>query len=122
MGFECYYRASVRLITTSPAGAAENLALDEFLLAQGEETLRFWECVRPVVVVGRGGRIEEQVRVAECKADGVDTLRRCSGGGAVVLGPGCLNYSFVFSLVARPLWRHVGRSVCEILGRTGQAL
>src|SRR4051812_4138769 len=98
MGFECYYRASVRLITTSPDGAPENLALDEFLLSQGEETLRFWECPRPVVVVGRGGRIAEQVRVKECEEDGVEVLRRCSGGGAVVLGPGCLNFSFVFSL------------------------
>jgi lipoate-protein ligase A len=112
----------MRLMTVSPEGAAANLALDEVLLAQKEETLRFWECARPVVVVGRGGRIEEQVRVEACEADGVEVLRRCSGGGAVVLGPGCLNYSLVFSLEARPEWQNVGRSMCEILGRMADAL
>ena len=102
--------------------AAANLALDEFLLYQNEEVLRFWECARPVVVAGRSGLIEEQVRVEACAADGVDVLRRCSGGGAVVLGPGCLNYSLVFSFERRPRWRDVRRSIREILGRMSRAL
>jgi lipoate-protein ligase A len=113
---------SVRLITISPENAAENLALDESLLGRKEEALRFWECAEPVVVMGRAGRIEEQVRAEACRADGVEVLRRGSGGGAVVLGPGCLNYSFVFSLDARPQWRNVGRSVREILSRIAEAL
>jgi lipoate-protein ligase A len=102
--------------------AAANLALDELLLNRQEEGLRFWECSQPVVVVGRSGRIEEQVRVDECEADGVDVLRRSSGGGAVVLGPGCLNYSLVFSLERRPRWHNVRQSVREILSRMSNAL
>src|SRR5215813_9500173 len=109
MGVRMLLSLSVRLITTSPDSAAENLALDEILLAQREETLRFWECSRPVVVLGRSGRARGQIRMEACEADGVDVLRRCSGGGAVVLGPGCLNYSFVFSLEERPLWHNVRR-------------
>ena len=112
----------MRLLTTSPGSAAENLLLDEFLLDQKEEALRFWECSRPVVVLGRGGRLEEQVRVDACAAEGVEVLRRGSGGGAVVLGPGCLNYSLIFSLEAHPAWRDVRRSVREILGRMAGAL
>src|SRR5438552_8967050 len=122
MGIECYYLSSVRLLTVSPESAAENLALDEFLLEQEEETLRFWECTRPVVVLGRSGRIEEQVRVEACEADGVEVLRRCSGGGAVVLGPGCLNFSLVFSLEQRPEWRDLRRSFHDILSRMANTL
>jgi lipoate-protein ligase A len=102
--------------------ARANLALDELLLDQQKECLRFWKCSRPVVVVGRGGRIEEQVRVEACEADGVDILRRSSGGGAVVLGPGCLNYGLVFSLERRPRWRNIRQSFCEILSRMSDAL
>src|SRR5438093_1002596 len=101
---------SVRLLTASPGSAAENLLFDEFLLSQREEALRFWECSRPVVVLGHGGRLKEQVRIDACAADGVEVLRRGSGGGAVVLGPGCLNYSLIFSLEAHPAWRDVRRS------------
>src|SRR5437899_2430358 len=97
------------IVDVSTNGAAANLALDEFLLGQNQEVLRFWECARPVVVAGRSGVIEEQVRLAACAADGVDVQRRCSGGGAVVLGPGCLNYSLVCSLERRPRWRDVRR-------------
>jgi lipoate-protein ligase A len=102
--------------------ATANLALDELSLDQQKEGLRFWECSQPVVVIGRGGRIEEQVRVEACEAHGVDVLRRSSGGGAVVLGPGCLNYSLVLSLERRPRWRNVRHSFCEILSRMSDAL
>jgi lipoate-protein ligase A len=112
----------VRSPNIAPNNAAANLALDELLLDQRKEALRFWECSQPVVVVGRSGRVEEQVRVEACEADGVEVLRRSSGGGAVVLGPGCLNYSLVFSLERRPRWRNVRRSVCEILSRMTDTL
>ncbi len=102
--------------------AAANLALDELLLDQRKEALRFWECSQPVVVVGRSGRVEQQVRVEACEADGVEVLRRSSGGGAVVLAPGCLNYSLVFSLEHRPRWRNVRQSFCGILSRIADAL
>lgn len=112
----------MKLLPSAPQSVEENLALDEILLQQGEEVLRFWESDRPVVVVGRSGRIEDQVRVEACAADGVNILRRSSGGGAVVLAPGCLNYSLVFSFDLRPTWREVRRSFCEILKKIAIAL
>ena len=76
---------------------AENLACDEALLdgceEHGEETLRFWESPVPFVVVGYGNRVASEVNVEECQRRGVLILRRCSGGGTVVQGPGCLNYN-----------------------------
>lgn len=80
--------------------AEENLALDEALLqaAEGDgqaEYLRLWESPRNVVVLGKNCRVDEDVWVDRCRADDVPVIRRCSGGGTVLLGPGCLNYSAV---------------------------
>ncbi len=84
-------------MTTTLPTPAENLACDEALLdvceERGEETLRFWESPVPFVVVGYGNRIASEVNVEECQRRGVPILRRCSGGGTVVQGSGCLNYN-----------------------------
>jgi lipoate-protein ligase A len=81
---------------------AENLACDEALLdlceRDGVEVLRFWESHEPFVVVGYGNRVESEVNVKECERRGVPILRRCSGGGTVVQGPGCLNYSLTLRI------------------------
>ena len=49
-------------------------------------------------------------------------LRRFSGGGAVVLGPGCLNYALGVSLVSYPELEDVAVSFRTILGRIAAAL
>ena len=82
---------------------AENLACDEALLdwcdaGDGPEVLRFWESRRHFVVVGYSNRIEREVNVKACKELGIPILRRCSGGGAVLQGPGCLNYSLILRM------------------------
>jgi lipoate---protein ligase len=79
--------------------AAENLALDEVLLDRceesAEEALRFWESPEYFVVVGYGNSIAQEVNQAACQAGKIPILRRCTGGGTVVQGPGCVNYSLV---------------------------
>jgi len=82
---------------------AENLACDEALLDWFEEyggngLLRFWEPDNYFVVVGYGNYVEKEVDVAACEAGGIPILRRCSGGGTVLQGPGCLNYSLVLKI------------------------
>lgn len=94
--------------------AESNLALDEALLRAAEagesgEVLRIWELPQPAVVVGRASRITDEVHWQKCDEFGIPIVRRCSGGYAVVVGPGCLLYSMVFSLEARPYWRKVDR-------------
>jgi lipoate---protein ligase len=90
-------RAPVKVIDVTLPAPAENLACDEALLDLCEnervEILRFWEAREHFVVVGYGNRIESEVNVPECQRRGVPILRRCSGGGTVVQGPGCLNYA-----------------------------
>ncbi len=85
----------------------ENLACDEALLEEAEArggpgVLRFWESDRHFVVLGYANRAEEEVDLEACRAQGVPVLRRCSGGGTVLQGPGCLNYSLVLPLDAAP--------------------
>lgn len=82
---------------------AENLALDEALLDAADagelgEVLRFWESPTPFVVVGYANKIAAEVNVAACEAKGIPILRRCSGGGTVVQGPGCLNYALILRI------------------------
>ncbi len=82
---------------------AENLACDEALLDAAEngvagEALRFWEAREHFVVVGYANRVAAEVNVAACEAHGVPVFRRCSGGGTVLQGPGCLNYALVLRI------------------------
>jgi lipoate-protein ligase A len=83
---------------------AENLACDEALLDWCEagtcedELLRFWESPAPFVVVGYSNHLDREVHLDHCRADGVPVLRRCSGGGTVVQGHGCLNFSLILRI------------------------
>ena len=82
------------------ASPAENLACDEALLDAceengGEETLRFWDARETFVVVGYANKIATEVNVENCRAKKIPILRRCSGGGTVLQGAGCLNYALV---------------------------
>jgi lipoate-protein ligase A len=111
---------------TLPA-AAENLALDEALLLEAEagrggEALRLWEWPRPAVVLGAGCVLADDVDEAACRADGVPVLRRASGGGTVLLGPGCLCYSLVLAYDRGPALREITPSYVYILGRVSDAL
>ena len=100
----------------------ENLAFDDELLAGGREVLRLWESPRPFVVLGRSCRVETDVDVEACKAEGVPVLRRSSGGGTVLLAPGCLNYALVLSMEARPGLMNVSSSYSLILGAVVEAM
>jgi lipoate---protein ligase len=83
------------------ANPARNLACDEALIdfcesaGGGEEVLRVWEPASYFVVVGYSNKISLEVDAGACRARAVPILRRFSGGGAVVQGPGCLNYTLV---------------------------
>jgi lipoate-protein ligase A len=90
---------------TLPSPAA-NLACDEALLDAceedaGLEVLRFWEPKEYFVVLGFSNSASGEVNLEACRAEGVPVFRRCSGGGTVLQGPGCLNYSLILSMTVR---------------------
>jgi lipoate-protein ligase A len=87
---------------------AENLAGDEALMDLCEnglegEILRFWEPETPFVVLGYANQAAREVNLEACRKAGIPVFRRCSGGGTVVQGPGCLNYSLILRMDSGPL-------------------
>jgi lipoate-protein ligase A len=91
---------------TLPSAAA-NLACDEALLDAcdqhgGSEVLRFWEPRECFVVVGYSNQVAREVNLEACRQAGIGIFRRCSGGGTVLQGPGCLNYSLVLRFAGHP--------------------
>jgi len=106
---------------------AANLALDEALLLAAEEgtageVLRLWESPAYAVVVGAGGSVAIDVNVAACEADRVPVLRRASGGGTVVIGPGCLCFTVVLRTNRAPGLDLIQPSARYVLGRVLDAI
>ena len=93
----------------------ELLDEDDRLLEARQESLRLWEPETPFVVLGRSCRLEDNVRQQACQAGGIPILRRSTGGGTVLQAPGCLNFTYILNLEARPALRHVANSYCAIL-------
>ena len=84
----------------------QNLACEEALVQWCEdgyedEILRFWQPGDYFAVLGYSGKIKSEVDLASCQTLRVPVLRRCSGGGTVLQGPGCLNYSLVLRIENR---------------------
>lgn len=92
--------ATLKFLDLTFHAPAENLACDEALLdffegRGGDGVLRFWEPQSYFVVVGYANEVAKEVNVAACEAARIPIFRRCSGGGTVLQGPGCLNYSLI---------------------------
>ncbi len=90
-----------------------DLALDETLLNMAErgelnsEVLRLWTASTQFVVMGRSGKVSDEVFADRLKRDGVPLLRRSSGGGTVLAGKGCEFYTLLLSLEKRPELRMI---------------
>jgi lipoate-protein ligase A len=91
----------MKLLDWTLPEAAANLACDEALLDWrdaefDDDILRFWEPREHFVVLGYSSRIRADVELPRAQRTRIPVLRRCSGGGTVLQGPGCLNFSLVF--------------------------
>ena len=87
--------------------AAHNLALDEALLDECEENgqgeiLRIWEPLQYFIVLGYSRKLNLEVHEETCLKNNIPIFRRASGGGTVLQGPGCFNYSLVLK-IKKPL-------------------
>jgi lipoate-protein ligase A len=96
-------KALMKYCDLSLPSPAENLACDEALLdlcegGQADEVLRVWEPSHYFVVLGYADKISTEVNLAFCEENTLPILRRCTGGGTVLQGPGVLNYSLMLRI------------------------
>ena len=106
---------------------AENLAADEALLelaerGEGDEILRFWESPTPFVALGYTNSIATETQRDQCAKLQIPILRRVSGGGTVLQGPGSFNYALILEIGAHPLLATVSESNAYIMARQKNAL
>src|SRR5439155_9885476 len=97
------FRSQMKCLDLSLSTPLDNLACDEALLDFCEEgcaheILRLWEPDQYFVVLGYANKVASEVNLAACEAGRIPVLRRCTGGGTVLQGPGCLNYSLVLRI------------------------
>ena len=117
----------MKLVDATFSTPEENLACDEALLEYCDdgfpgEVLRLWEPACRFVAVGYSSKLRSEVDLDSCAREGVPVLRRPSGGGTVVQGPGCLNYSLVLRMDARKGLETITRTNATVLDRTRAAL
>src|SRR5258708_2951393 len=98
---------ALQLFDAAFPSPAENLACDEALLDVSENSedpgfLRFWESPSHFVVLGYGKHLQSEVFREACAEAGIPILRRCSGGGTVLQGPGSFNYTLILPINHAP--------------------
>lgn len=89
--------SKIRLLETGHRSAFYNMALDQALMSNVEDSipiLRLYSWKPPAVSIGYFQNLEEEVNVRTCKNLGIDVIRRITGGGAV-LHEHELTYSFI---------------------------
>jgi len=105
---------------------AENLACDEALLDCADEdigeVLRVWEAREFFVVLGYANKAASEVNLQACRERGIPVLRRCSGGGTVLQGPGCINYSLILHIRGHLPLEGITETNCYIMKRNAQAV
>ena len=120
-----------RLLDTPPMSAAENMALDETLLAlKGEgcspNTIRFLQFKPRSVLVGYHQAIHEEIRLDYCRQAGIDINRRITGGGAIFFDENQLGWEvycdktfFNITIPNNRLFKTLCQPVAKALGRLG---
>ena len=108
-----------RLLNMRANRAAMNMAVDEaMLLSQKEQpnpTLRFYTWSSAAFSFGYFQNIASEVDVEACRADGIELVKRMTGGGTVVHG-----WDLTYTLI---LPRHTGeKSISEAYRCIGQSL
>lgn len=92
----------MKIIDQTFESPQENLHIEEAYLADTDNILRFWESDTYFVVLGRSNKPEIECDVSACQVDCIPILKRVSGGGTVLQGPGCLNYALIVNTAYHP--------------------
>jgi lipoate-protein ligase A len=108
-----------RLLNMGKNSAAMNMAIDEAILAAQKEqpnpTLRFYDWTQPAFSFGYFQDISAEVDVDACRADGIELVKRTTGGGTVVHG-----WELTYTLILPRTAAEMG--ISEAYGGIGQSL
>lgn len=94
----------LEVIYDKPRKAQEQMQLEEIWaqeVAQGarKPTLRIWDWANAAVVIGQFQSMEDEVNLEVAKAEGVEVVRRDTGGGAMFIEPAnTITYSLYLPL------------------------
>ncbi len=119
---------SIRVITYSFSLPEMNLSAEEYFFYKKnqdedcEDILRIWESDVFFIVLGSSQSVAEEVFMDRCIFHGIKILRRCSAGGAVLQGPGCINFSLFLNLDKYPMLRNIRESYYFLLSSLSNTL
>jgi lipoate-protein ligase A len=117
----------LRVIDSGVRTARKNLSLTEALSrlhrkGKTPDTLRF-QHFHPAAIVGRHQLLHREVNLDWVKANGVETARRMTGGGAIVMGPGILGWELIIGRDKVPeTLAMVSAAICQGLAEGLQRL
>ncbi len=106
----------IRVIIQSFSSPEMNLSAEEYFFYKKnhenemDDILRIWESDVFFIVLGSSQSVSEEVFLERCIPNGIKVLRRCSAGGTVLQGPGCINFSLFLSLDKYPQLRNIRES------------
>lgn len=97
----------LRHLNYAAQSPAADVALEEAIHLAVEEdrspnTLRLWQACVPALIIGTGQEHAREANLENLRAENVPLLRRHSGGGAVAIGPGVINYSAFYRFADLP--------------------
>lgn len=97
---------------------AYNLAFEEYICGIGVEAFMLWRN-SPSVILGRFQDIDSEVHTDFARANGIQIIRRNSGGGAVYHDLGNVNYSFILRRKSMYTLEHFAGVMIDLLAGIG---
>jgi lipoate---protein ligase len=108
-----------RVIETGLRGGRANIAFDQALIEARSEgkipdTIRFLR-FRPSALIGIHQYLSHELKLEYCKANGIETVRRITGGGGLYFDEGQIGWELVFDRATLGVTdlAQVTRRICE---------
>lgn len=108
-----------RIIDTGVREGRANIAFDAALIEERQanrvpDTIRFMR-FPPTALIGRHQDLSREIDLLYCKQNGVGTVRRITGGGAIYLDEGQLGWELVFhrKSLGIPALPDLAREICN---------
>jgi lipoate-protein ligase A len=108
-----------RVIDTGLRDGRANIAFDQAMIEAHKagliaDTIRFLRFT-PTALVGRHQAFRREVRLEHCRARGIGTARRITGGGAIYFDEGQLGWELVFARATLGIGNlgELARVICE---------